>query len=68
MRAGPELVVVGAMTCGTTALHALLDRHPNLAMVAMKEVDFFDGEELGGRWHRGAQWYAELVGAGLLRR
>ena len=28
----PNLVLIGAMKCGTSALHAFLDLHPQIAM------------------------------------
>lgn len=39
----PNLVVIGAMKCGTTALHRLLDQHPQIAMSSPKELNFFFG-------------------------
>ncbi len=39
----PNLVVIGAMKCGTTALHRLLDKHPQIAMSSPKELNFFIG-------------------------
>ncbi len=65
----PELLVVGAMKCGTTALHRLLDRHPDVAMAPGKELNFFFGPDEPphedpaewwryGQWHRGPSWYA----------
>jgi hypothetical protein len=69
----PNLIVIGAMKCGTTALHELLDRHPDIAMSSPKELNFFLGEATGtgvvdtltedrswarGNWHRGLEWYA----------
>ena len=39
----PNLVVVGAMKSGTSALHTLLDRHPEIAMSDPKELNFFFG-------------------------
>lgn len=66
----PNLVVIGAMKCGTTALHRYLDAHPEIGMSAMKETNFFVGPEFrdeepepwwrGGQWHRGIDWYASL--------
>ena len=61
----PNLVVIGAMKCGTTALHHLLDRHPDVAMAEPKELNFFAGPERpdragdwhAGNWHRGLDWY-----------
>lgn len=65
----PNVVVIGAMKCGTTALHHYLDRHPDIAMSTPKELNFFIGamgqpetDLLGGygsgTWHRGIEWYA----------
>lgn len=57
------------MKCGTSALHDLLDRHPEISMAPGKELNFFFGPEqappvdpedwwLHGQWHRGLDWYA----------
>ena len=65
----PNLLVVGAMKCGTSALHELLDRHPQVAMAPGKELNFFFGPDRPphadpttwwrqGQWHRGPDWYA----------
>ncbi|MDP8952397.1 MAG: sulfotransferase [Actinomycetota bacterium] len=66
----PNLIIIGAMKCGTTALHRYLDLHPDVAMSEPKELNFFCGPErppgqgdersgwLAGNWHRGAGWYA----------
>lgn len=58
----PNLVIIGAMKCGTTSLHAYLDAHPEVAMAQPKELNFFFGPAYGGRsagtWHRGTGWYA----------
>jgi hypothetical protein len=67
----PNLVVIGAMKCGTTSLHHYLDLHPDVAMSRPKELNFFFGPAddpatasgvpaawAAGNWHRGAAWYA----------
>jgi len=61
----PNLVVVGAMKCGTSSLHYYLDLHPEVSMSSPKELDFFVGESdgvapetRGGNWSRGVEWYA----------
>jgi Sulfotransferase family len=66
----PNLIVIGAMKCGTTALHRYLDGHPAIAMSRPKELNFFFGPARGdpqegepvdwsrGNWHRGPAWYA----------
>jgi hypothetical protein len=56
----PSVVVIGAMKCATTAMHHYLDAHPDIAMADRKEVNFFIGEDGGGHWHRGWDWYASL--------
>ena len=71
----PTLVVIGAMKCGTTALHAHLGRHPDIAMAPGKELNFFLGPDepppapedewwRHGQWHRGLDWYAAQFDAG----
>jgi hypothetical protein len=73
----PNLVVIGAMKCGTSALHRHLDRHPEIAMSEPKELNFFfgpdrlpdgDGETWArGNWHRGLGWYATHFPAAPVR-
>ena len=41
----PNLIIIGAAKAGTTALHAYLDRHPEIVMAEAKEVNFFDDPE-----------------------
>jgi hypothetical protein len=71
MVALPNLLVIGAMKCGTTALHRYLGEHPQISMAGAKEVNFFSGPEqapasgpqtwwMTGQWHRGLDWYASL--------
>ena len=74
-RAGalPDLVVIGAMKCGTTSLHSYLDAHPDVGMSRPKELNFFFGPDRAedgadrsddgdtwarGNWRRGVAWYA----------
>ncbi len=52
------------MKCGTSALHQLLGRHPDIAMSEPKELNFFFGPARAGagswtrgNWHRGVGWY-----------
>jgi hypothetical protein len=37
----PNLIVIGAAKCGTSALHYYLDLHPEIAMSSPKELAFF---------------------------
>jgi hypothetical protein len=41
----PNLVVIGAMKCGTSAVHRYLDLHPDIAMSQPKELNFFFGAD-----------------------
>jgi Sulfotransferase family len=65
----PNLVVIGAMKCGTTSLHSYLGAHPDIGMSEPKELNFFFGPDVAdaaggeeawavGNWHRGTGWYA----------
>jgi hypothetical protein len=48
----PTYVGIGAQKCASTWLHRVLAEHPQVAVPAVKEVDFFS-------WHydHGFQWY-----------
>jgi hypothetical protein len=65
----PNVVIIGAMKCGTTALHRLLDEHPEIAMAGGKELNFFfgpaadAGDGAASNWHRGLEWYASQFAA-----
>jgi hypothetical protein len=39
----PNLLIIGAQKCGTSALHYYLDLHPEIGMSAPKELNFFRG-------------------------
>ena len=52
----PNLIVVGAMKCGTTSLHEYLDLHPSIRMSRPKEVDFFSGNNS----NQSLDWYRAL--------
>jgi hypothetical protein len=53
MGALPNLIIVGAMKCGTTSLHQYLNVHPEIGMSSPKEVNFFSGECSG----ESLEWY-----------
>ncbi|SLN11641.1 Sulfotransferase domain protein [Roseivivax jejudonensis] len=55
----PNLVVIGAMKCGTTALHDYLERHPDIFMSTPKEVNYFSGNQSD----RSLDWYKNLFPA-----
>lgn len=50
----PNLIVIGAMKCGTTSLHKYLDLHPQVYMSEKKELNFFTE---GRNWKQGLEWY-----------
>lgn len=50
----PTFLIIGAQKCGTSALHAYLDLHPDIAMSRPKELDFFLEDR---NWSRGEAWY-----------
>jgi hypothetical protein len=52
----PSVVVIGGQKCGTSSLHRYLDAHPEIAMSADKELDFFGGPGFAN-WDRGLEWY-----------
>jgi hypothetical protein len=54
-RHGPDFLVIGAQRCGTTLLHQLLDRHPEVYVPKhRKEIHFFDDHfDRGEKWYRG---------------
>jgi hypothetical protein len=56
----PNLVIIGAMKCGTTSLHYYLDRHPQISMSAEKETEFFIEDR---NWSRGIDWYVSQFDA-----
>lgn len=41
----PNLIVIGAMKCGTTALHRYLGLHPDVFMSEPKELNYFCGPD-----------------------
>jgi hypothetical protein len=64
----PDLIVIGAMKCATSAVHRYLDAHPSISMSSLKELNFFSGRDEApagpesswwrhGQWHRGVDWY-----------
>ena len=54
MGALPNLIVIGAMKCGTTSLHHYLNQHPDIRMSQPKELNFFTWQQ---NWERGSDWY-----------
>jgi len=52
----PNLIVIGAMKCGTTSLHAYLDQHADIFMSEEKELDYFVES---GNLSKGIDWYKD---------
>ena len=50
----PNLIVIGAMKCGTSSLHYYLSLHPEIFMSERKELNFFIDRK---NWGRGLDWY-----------
>lgn len=64
--ARPTYVGIGAQKCASTWLHRILAEHPQVAVPAEKEIDFFSY-----RYDHGFQWYErcfEDAGPGSLAR
>lgn len=61
----PNLLVIGAMKAGTSALHSFLRSHPDIGMSDPKELRFFSRRE---QWLRGPEWYLSHVPQGTLIR
>jgi hypothetical protein len=58
----PNLIVIGAAQCGTSALHYYLDLHPEIQMSSPKELNFFVTTPTSN-WSRGVDWYASQFDA-----
>jgi len=54
MMALPNLIIIGAMKCGTSSMHNYLDAHPEISMSRQKELNFFSFDR---HWQRGEYWY-----------
>ncbi|MBW1742416.1 MAG: sulfotransferase domain-containing protein [Deltaproteobacteria bacterium] len=50
----PNLIIIGALKCGTTSLHYYLGLHPEISMSRQKELYFFVME---CNWNKGVDWY-----------
>jgi sulfotransferase family protein len=50
----PNLIIIGAMKCGTSSLHLYLGRVPGVFMAEQKELDFFKTKE---DFRKGIDWY-----------
>jgi len=57
MSRGPDFLVIGAMKCATTTLHAQLSRQTGFFMSHPKEPNFFSDDEI---YAKGLEWYLSL--------
>jgi hypothetical protein len=53
----PNLIIIGAQKCGTTALHHYLQLHPEVFMSEIKELEFFIENSFKSTWYKGIDWY-----------
>ena len=51
----PNLLIIGAMKCGTTSLHNYLGAHPEISMSKKKQLSFFSREN----WQTELDWYKD---------
>jgi len=56
----PDFVIIGAMKCGTSALHEQLARRSGLFLSTPKEPNFFSDDD---QYARGLDWYLSLFAA-----
>ena len=56
----PDFVIIGAMKCGTSTLHAQLAAQPQFFMTEPKEPNFFSNDEI---YAKGEAWYRGLFAA-----
>lgn len=50
----PNLIIIGAMKCGTSSLHYYMGLHPGISMAKRKELNFFIRDR---NWDKGIEWY-----------
>lgn len=50
----PNLMIIGAMKCGTTRLYSYLNQHPDIFMSEVKEINYFLKER---KYDKGVDWY-----------
>src|SRR5919108_5987197 len=53
----PNLIIIGAQKCGTSALHHYLGLHPDIFMSHEKELNFFMQRK---NWDKGRAWYESM--------
>ena len=58
----PNMIIIGAQKCGTSALHYYLSFHPEISMSRPKELNFFIKER---NWPAGQEWYEDHFEPGV---
>lgn len=53
----PNLLIIGAMKCGTTSLHDYLNRHPDIFMSEPKEIHYYADENYNSK---DVGWYKDF--------
>ena len=61
----PNLIVIGAMKCGTTSLHYYLNQHPDISMSEVKEINYFVPQFHGDK---SLEWYKNHFTPGTIYR
>lgn len=56
MKKLPNFICVGAQKSGTTTLHDILKKHPDIFLPKLKEAHFFDQEK---RYKKGLEWWMD---------
>ena len=56
----PTFIIAGAAKSGTTALHEVLNSHPEICMSWMKGPTYFTEEASRSTHQRGKEWYERL--------
>ena len=77
----PTFIIAGAPKCGTTALWAYLNEHPEVFMTKIKEPRFFSqryrevsanfitpGPEKSANYNKGIKWYESLFEPGIHKK
>jgi hypothetical protein len=57
MRPNVDFIVIGSAKAGTTTLHTLLRRHPDIFMPEEKDFKFFDQKD---NFEKGLTWYSNF--------
>ena len=58
----PNLIIIGAMKCGTTSLHNYLSLHPEIYMSEKKEINYFSKNDI---YLNGIDWYETFFNTNL---